>query len=1658
MANQVLPITGLDTIGLIEDVPPVALPPSAFSDCRNVRFRDGAVQKMQGDVNILPYINVDETDTLRYVAWWPNPNLSFASLGYYLLIYQQNIDTGLKDVAYLVKADELGRYSSPTAAEDLRLSLAKYDSDGAISANYKGEFNPGGNWQHTFFQGGFSLIINNGLEAPRFVLDSDDNVETANIPAFAVLPNWQSYAADPLYQTLIEMEDDEMIDASTLQVTAGVIRDFGDFLVAGNLVERANVIDPSTMEIIRSNAVIRALPGIVRSSDIAAPGQIPANWNPFATAVNTADEFTITNDGIVQDFVELQGNMFIYSNSSISVMARTGNATVPLSVRPVTTSYGALTTDSVIEYDGRHFVVGAQDIYIFGGHPGSIQSVGDSKVRDTFYNNLNPLSIDNTFILRYQQKDEIWICYANKDSLSGLVNEAYIWNYRKNNWTKRDLQNVVAGDIAPIPGGGLPLAELLFEGTSGNDNVMDAGAVHKNHFSTNGDLLYGSSTTNQIGQIHKYEVIIKADMPVVTENELGTPVHFITFGNDFDSGTTGELNFATQGRTFVAADNQGRFLQVPNYDGTIGNDRDGVVAGTYNGTFRDLNFRVGLAQDINSDAAVSVQQFATDVTLPVFLDLLRKDPDNFTWPRLADALDPDISTVPQYIKDFFIAANNEEAIPAFDENAPITLHFTDAFDTFVIQYEVIPGEVLPYSSFVQIGKDISFFEESQLIRGATEIANDQIGHLISEDAEAAKEVDSVAGPANTFYFDFEDVTDTAELENLVFFFKGAADSSTATGYAELPTNAVIFRPDNFLGEGDTDMVDGGVADETAGDAMDGGAVGGAQSDGERTTELVFDMNLIQDEPIAGTDIITRIGAGDEFAWQAWVPDGTTPVTDLVLVAYQRPVESDGIVEVDTSQSAQRNFVVDDIPPALLTNLPPIVTFSGMQQEYQDDTSTSNDFGWRKGILVDPNYPNLSLYDFDVALAYDSGAADTGTINPEDPYAATQRAAFADAIFNSFFNNPGIPLHSVTNTLIDGNWVITVETYRNIGVSLSIVVENPDSTNSGDAITFGTDDSNHIQVKQTQQGIYDYYFESDGAGGFVTDDLTSLTINNDVRRLVPPHIRFLYEDPDGIEFFNFAIELHLITDGATYTQADYQQQIVDAINNSGEFPNGNPWVHEAGSDATTFSINTNPIEYDQFGHLEGNTVGDSGVDNPDPYTFSPYLYTYGYVNFPAERNGQAFGTFHHTTGSGFAGELNNFFDIEPTTTDQGAYPDSSVPSYVILRTSDRTVTTVPPEGPGVAGEEVLLFEVPNGLSARDTVNNLRTQIERRAPRLRAVVSGSGRLSIQPANYNDLAEFVTEFRINNETDINRIRLLLDANKYNQDEFNPKPLTNLPERIQFGRNGNNEEVDNGRGYINVSTDGDLTLDRTIEPTREFDVLRPWPRTQVNFTLEFPIFAATRLFEDGTTTNKVLAADIGFARPAFERPNTRRIEFTDGSQTSIVFPIVDGDGNMVPAIRTNTDEILSDSGSQVLIGNVPYGQDAPTDYESFVERKQQGLSPEFDTETLSSVAMWTDGRTQSRFQDTTFLYNFLQLNVTPSDSPGHIVDLSSDATLQNIQFISEDYKVDTRITGRFVNWRISDQVESTDHPVADNKLFSHQSEWNLSGLQFSVGQAGRR
>jgi len=60
--KKLIPIVGLDQAGILKDSAPHILPPNAFSDGKNIRFKDSAIQKRKGTIKALEDVSISTTN------------------------------------------------------------------------------------------------------------------------------------------------------------------------------------------------------------------------------------------------------------------------------------------------------------------------------------------------------------------------------------------------------------------------------------------------------------------------------------------------------------------------------------------------------------------------------------------------------------------------------------------------------------------------------------------------------------------------------------------------------------------------------------------------------------------------------------------------------------------------------------------------------------------------------------------------------------------------------------------------------------------------------------------------------------------------------------------------------------------------------------------------------------------------------------------------------------------------------------------------------------------------------------------------------------------------------------------------------------------------------------------------------------------------------------------------------------------------------------------------------------------------------------------------------------------------------------------------------------------------------------------------------------
>jgi len=231
MAEQ---IKDLGQGGLNTDLPAMLVPMNTFTDCLNVRFNNNAVETITGEalgrtVSIAPNFGIH----------WKRPDQ-----GYNIFIKDGNA----------VRVDAAGNSSAMLASSE-----TKYlNSD----------------WQSTLFNGGFSIVINNGKSTPLYCLYGDPVAGTT----FQPLPGWNYIPG--------------------ITVTAKVVKALNYSLVAANL----SITDGITV----TNA-----PGTIRISVQAGTGAIPSVWQPGLTT-DTADEFEVSSTSPILNMLDLKGNMFFY--------------------------------------------------------------------------------------------------------------------------------------------------------------------------------------------------------------------------------------------------------------------------------------------------------------------------------------------------------------------------------------------------------------------------------------------------------------------------------------------------------------------------------------------------------------------------------------------------------------------------------------------------------------------------------------------------------------------------------------------------------------------------------------------------------------------------------------------------------------------------------------------------------------------------------------------------------------------------------------------------------------------------------------------------------------------------------------------------------------------------------------------------------------------------------------------------------------------------------------------------------------------------------------------------------------------------------------------------------------------------------------------------
>jgi hypothetical protein len=217
----------------------------------------------------------------------------------------------------------------------------------------------------------------------------------------------------------------------------------GSLLVAGNFLGNVNA------NVVPGGGTVQSYPTQLRWSQNFGLNAGPTTWAP--TLTNVANQLEINVRGQLIDGFTLNGNFYIFSYWDCVLMApisyTSSNAPV-FAFTNVTTGRGLINENCWAVVDSTAYGVDARDIWQFNGQ--SFTPIGDQRIKNYFYSNLNANYTNQIFMIHNSKKYQIEIYYPDLTS-TGYCNQMISYRYDLDAWNPpRAVNKATAAAESPV--------------------------------------------------------------------------------------------------------------------------------------------------------------------------------------------------------------------------------------------------------------------------------------------------------------------------------------------------------------------------------------------------------------------------------------------------------------------------------------------------------------------------------------------------------------------------------------------------------------------------------------------------------------------------------------------------------------------------------------------------------------------------------------------------------------------------------------------------------------------------------------------------------------------------------------------------------------------------------------------------------------------------------------------------------------------------------------------------------------------------------------------------------------------------------------------------------------------------------------------------------
>jgi hypothetical protein len=193
-------------------------------------------------------------------------------------------------------------------------------------------------------------------------------------------------------------------------------------------------------------------PTMVKTSSVPLSGAVPASWDETNPATNATENILAELDGPIVDAQGFGNNLVIYGHNQAWLMQKvTGFEIFDYYKLPF--QKGAINANCSVEVDGKHFVMGPDDIWVHDGV--SEKSICDMRVREFIFASINTTKTSLCFVSHNPLLKEIAFCFVSGDRGVSFMNTTgcnrqAVYNYVNDTWTFDDLPSVYSSTSANL--------------------------------------------------------------------------------------------------------------------------------------------------------------------------------------------------------------------------------------------------------------------------------------------------------------------------------------------------------------------------------------------------------------------------------------------------------------------------------------------------------------------------------------------------------------------------------------------------------------------------------------------------------------------------------------------------------------------------------------------------------------------------------------------------------------------------------------------------------------------------------------------------------------------------------------------------------------------------------------------------------------------------------------------------------------------------------------------------------------------------------------------------------------------------------------------------------------------------------------------------------